>query len=120
MNPFATLIEEVADEKGHSLSQVLLKAKVLAYQLRGRKFKQWLDAEVNGYQPEIKLPAYRVLRTTLRGDFVGMFGARLTNAPISTSHLPKDVHEELGHVPVIDAVAAIEAMIASGSGELLN
>jgi hypothetical protein len=40
MSKFSELIDEVADQKSHSLSDVLLKAKVLAHRLKSRKFRQ--------------------------------------------------------------------------------
>lgn len=45
---FSQLIEDVADQKNHSLSDVLLKAKVLAHRLKSRNFRQWVNLEING------------------------------------------------------------------------
>src|SRR4051812_16012368 len=92
MSKFSQLIDEVSDQKNHSLSEVLLKAKVLASQLRGRKFKQWIDAEINGYGKDDTIPEYRIVHSTLIGEFAGPFQAR-TRGPMSTAHLDPEHRE---------------------------
>src|SRR5690348_2818918 len=95
MSRFSQLIDEVADQKNHSLSDVLLKAKVLAHKLRSRTFRQWVNSEIDGYKDKDQLPDYRVLRCKLRGDFVGYFHSGVRNVPLSTSILESRVREVL-------------------------
>ena len=51
------------------LSDVLRKAKVLAYRLKNQEFKDWVECEANGYRLGSPLPEYRVLPTQCFGTF---------------------------------------------------
>src|SRR5437879_5485936 len=73
MSGFSQLIDDVADQKNNSLSDVLLKAKVLAHRLKSRTFRQWVNSEIDGYGDKNKLPDYRIVGCNLRGDFNGYF-----------------------------------------------
>jgi hypothetical protein len=108
MSRFSQLIEEVADQKNHALSDVLLKAKVLAHRFRSRTFRQWVNSEIDGYDVNAPLPDYRVLRANLRGEFVGPFQSRVRNVPLSTSILESDAREILEKEPMRSSVAYIE------------
>lgn len=49
------------------LEHILLKTKVLAYDLHFNRLKDWIEAEINGYQ-NITIPKYRVIDAELRGQ----------------------------------------------------
>ena len=110
MSLFSQLIDEVADQKNHSLSDVLLKAKVLASKLRGRKFRQWIDAEINGYSKDDALPEYRILGASLIGTFAGYFSSRLTT-PMSVSHLEASMYESFSKHKERHGVSYVEDLI---------
>src|SRR3954466_15479182 len=93
VSKFSHLIDDVADQRNHSLSDVLLKAKVLAHRLRSRKFRAWVNAEIDGYYDGAELPEYRVVTPTLLGEFNGYFHSRLKNVPLSTSFLEPKARE---------------------------
>jgi hypothetical protein len=52
------LIEEISDPK-YTLTEILLRTKVLAHKLRSTELSEWVDGELNGYKSGA-LPAYRV------------------------------------------------------------
>ncbi|OJV17391.1 MAG: hypothetical protein BGO21_14020 [Dyadobacter sp. 50-39] len=52
------LIEEVSDPK-YTLTDVLIRTKVLAHKLRSTELGEWIDGELNGYSTR-DLPAYRI------------------------------------------------------------
>jgi hypothetical protein len=118
MSRFSQLIDEVADQKNHSLSDVLLKAKVLSRQLPGRKFRQWIDSEINGYSSKKNVPEYRVVSARLYGDFAGLLSSRVTNVPISTSHLDEDIRKTLENEPIANGVSYIEDMLNPTDGQI--
>jgi hypothetical protein len=71
VNHFAQLLRDVRD-RDVPLSMILLNARMLAVDLSSRKFLAWILAEMNGYQcPTNEVPAYRVVQTNSRGDFIG-------------------------------------------------
>ena len=85
MSRFSELIDAVADQKNHTLSDVLLKAKVLAYSLKSRKFRHWINAEISGYAQEEQLPEYRIVSANIEGIYGGYGGAYQDHVPISVA-----------------------------------
>ncbi len=71
MSKFSHLIDDVADQRNHSLSDVLLKAKVLAHRLRSRKFREWINAEIDGYDNQCAFPACTRVMLNRAGEFIG-------------------------------------------------
>lgn len=112
MSKFSQLIDDVADQRNQTLSDVLLKAKVLAHRLKGRKFRQWVTGELDGYDKATPLPDYRVLHCTLQGDFAGPFQSQITNVPLSTTTLEPAARKDLSNQPMLDGVAYIEDLLA--------
>src|SRR4051812_1097135 len=92
MGKLAELIDEVADLK-NSLNSILLKAKVLSFQFRGRKFREWISSEINGYDRNQTLPEYRRVTAHIYGDYGGFGGAYQNAVPISVEHLPDDMRD---------------------------
>ncbi len=112
MSRFSQLIDEVADQKNHSLSDVLLKTKVLAHRLRSRTLRQWVNSEIDGYDDKTKVPDYRIIGCSLRGDFVGPFDSQIRNVPLSTSILPDpDIRESLEYEYIHNGIAFIEDIL---------
>ena len=112
MSKFSHLIDDVADQRNHSLLDVLLKAKVLAHRLRSRKFREWINAEIDGYDNRAELPDYRVVSSRLLGDYHGYFQSRYRNVPLTTSHLEPDMQEFFETEPMRPGVAYIEDLVS--------
>jgi len=73
------LIKEIRDEvvnEEKSLTSVLRKAKIVAYSLQNDKFKNWIEAELNGYSEKDELPSYRKLISPVHGTFTGPRGIK--------------------------------------------
>ena len=115
MTNFTTLIEQVADETNYTLSSVLLKSKLLAARMRSRKFRAWVDAELNGYPDVESLPEYRILYPGLLADFWGPFGARTNNVPLTLADFPQYVQDFVGRHCFLENIGAIECMLESNS-----
>ncbi len=111
MSRFSQLIDDVADQKNNSLLDVLLKAKVLAHRLRSRKFRQWVNSEIDGYGDKNNLPDYRIIGCAIRGDFNGYFQSRVRNVPLSTTILEPKIRQFLDYEPMTQGVAFIEDLI---------
>ncbi|MBX3419167.1 MAG: hypothetical protein KF851_16295 [Pirellulaceae bacterium] len=115
MTKFSTLIEEVADESNHTLSAVLLKSKLLAARMRSRKFRNWVDAELNRYPDVDSLPEYRIIYPRLLADFWGRFGARTKNVPLSLTDFPQNVKDFVERHCFLENIGEIEAMLDTDS-----
>jgi hypothetical protein len=110
MSKFSELIDMASDQRGFTLSDVLLKAKVLASQLRSRKFRQWIDAEINGYAQDATLPDYRVLSAKLIGEYAGYFNSQ-ARTPISVTHLDEKRREKYSTHRAYNGVSYVEDII---------
>jgi hypothetical protein len=98
------LIEDIQKElldPEYSLSNILRKTKIVAYEIQHDALKQWVGAELNGYRgTSLETPSYRVFYVNSIGNFSGAFGAAINNCPVPTINLPKDIkhclenHEE--------------------------
>jgi hypothetical protein len=100
------------------LSDILRKAKVLAYRMDLPDFKEWVDYELDGYYGQnAELPDYRVAKAHNLGEFSGFAGAHISNAPIPTRSLPEWVREQVSDIMMRDSVAQLESM-ARGSEEM--
>lgn len=117
MNQFSSLIDEVADQQNHSLSDVLMKAKVLASRLRSRKFRQWVDSEINGYDSGQQLPEYRVVGAKIEGWFAGHFGMEMAGVPMSASHLAPDYRRIFDSRKVANGISYVEDLV-KGEGDI--
>src|SRR4051812_26354551 len=90
MNLFARLIDEASDAD-IAVSAVLLRAKVLASNLPGRKLRSWVASELEGYGGgQQDLPPYRIIRTVLLGHFIGPF-REAKNVTLPTKHIEADL-----------------------------
>lgn len=131
MTKFSQLIDELADQKNHTLSDVLLKAKVLAYRLKGRKFRQWVDSEIGGYDRSTTPPDYRsdidevmVHRvyngcTVVEGDQMrdvytaGQAGAMGPNAKAENINFIQVLRDAIGQNSLADLASDLEKLRAA-------
>lgn len=66
----ASLIEQLQSEaldQSVSVSNLLQKAKVVAYKLNLKEFHEWVENELNGYKEDQEPPVYRKLQGELKG-----------------------------------------------------
>jgi len=89
------------------ISVILLKAKILAYELKNDRFKQWVKYEMDGYPNHKDLPDYRIIKTQLFGFiFNGWNGYK--NVPISLYGTPDCFQESAGKVHYFQGIKSIE------------
>jgi len=107
MNVFDEIQTEILSAA--SLSMVLRKAKVLAYRLKNQEFKDWIEHELNGYQDADSLPDYRKLSTHSNGNFLNS-AWKMTDAPIPTNNIPREIREIINEVNMHQGVKELEAL----------
>lgn len=56
-------------EPNASLFNTLLRAKILAYELKSETLKHWVSQEIDGYKSVENLPDYRTMQTNLFGQW---------------------------------------------------
>jgi AbiTii len=92
-------LQREALSKDTSVADLLRKALVVARKLAIADFETWVNAELNGYGPGVKVPEYRNLTGTLKvwnpyrgwlplfvqdAKMAALLSTRATNQPIST------------------------------------
>lgn len=97
------------------LSDILRRAKVLAYELNNQEFKDWIDQELNGYRAGAETrPDYRKMGTSAYGHFVGAFGSEIKNIAIPTVNLHEVLQEFASTRFMPEGIRALETMLESG------
>lgn len=94
------------------LSVILRKAKVLAYKLKNKEFKDWIENELNGYDDGDLLPSYRKLSTIAQGDFWnGRWKA--TNQVIPLSVIPEEFCHWFDEHNMLQGIKELESLLES-------
>jgi AbiTii len=114
LNKPVSLFEEIkSDILGNTdLSQILLKAKVLAYKLKNNEFKEWVESELNGYDNLDLLPDYRVISTKTQGDFGNRFRI-WKNMDFPLHLVDKDLQFHFNEIQVNEAINELESFLES-------
>ncbi|HEY2007748.1 MAG TPA: hypothetical protein VGH23_02075 [Rhizomicrobium sp.] len=75
-----------------TIASLLRRFLVLAYALKNKQLQEWIEAELNGYDPkdEATIPEYRKITAFAKGLFVGPAGASIRDQPISAHILQKE------------------------------
>jgi hypothetical protein len=107
MNDIIQTIQQDILNPNISLANILLKAKVLAYQLQNNDFKGWIRHELDGYDEVDDVPLYRVLKVHSLGTFFN--GAwRHTRQPIALSTVPPEIRGFVESAHIREGVRALE------------
>lgn len=108
-------IQEAATEPDIPVSTLLRKAQLLAARMKHEPLRAWAVAELNGYDDRADLPDYRKLGLVpVLGDFGGVMGSGMKNAPLPPSNVPEEIRESLFTHDVYEGAAALEAIVRSG------
>lgn len=94
------------------LATILRKCLILAAQLKSDDLKSWAAKELEGYESDDEVPAYRVLGITAKGLFLGGWGAQINDQPLPSSVLEKDHQHWATTAQARQGVAALEALVA--------
>lgn len=78
------IIDELIDDISSStakLTDILIKAKVLAHKLKLKEMAGWINSELNGYPSPDSIPEYRKTRCRVIGTISDGY-SRMNNFPI--------------------------------------
>ena len=102
------LIDDIAN--GTSVSQILLKAQIIAYNIGDEKFSNLIKCEQQGYSPNYEIPDYRKLKAMVKATFVNSFGNSQTVEVHSEAVEDKSIRNLLNFVEIRDSLIQVEAM----------
>jgi len=84
------LIEDLTFDK-ITLSQALTRAKIIAYKINNSDFKNWIQAEINGYK-DSELPDYRIIDCSVFAEIFDVLRGGTRTIPMDVSNLEKDMN----------------------------
>jgi hypothetical protein len=117
------LLDEIIDLLGNeqsSLTDVLLKTKVLLHQIGHKDLASWVNSELNGYPDGTTVPEYRIIPSQVLANFANI-SYRYTSHPIPIGHLTDDQQETLTKTRMWQSLPVIEEMISSNKeGRLIR
>lgn len=116
-----TLLRDIQNSAINSnvkLSDLLRKCKVLSARLKNEEFKNWVDAELNGYQSKDSLPSYRVLSINAHGYLCGPFQAEMKNITIPASCLPEHLRDWAEKSYLTQPISSLEELVKGEDGTL--
>lgn len=103
-----SLIDDIAN--GAAISQILLKAQIIAYNVGDEKFSKLIKNEQQGYSPNDEIPDYRKLKSLVKASFVNSWGNVQTVDVHSEMIEDKRIRDLLTFVYVKDSLVQVEAM----------
>ena len=113
-------IQDAATNETAGLATVLRKCRILATRLNHDGLKKWTQFELDGYRSETNLPSYRTLRCHSFGNFFGIAGQRMENAPIALTSIPKEVRETLTIIRFQQGVASLQDIVKNANNDTLQ
>ena len=103
-----SLIDDIAN--GAAISQILLKARIIAYNVGDEKFSKLIKNEQQGYSPNDDIPDYRKLKSMVKATFANSWGNIQTVDVHSEMIEDKRIKDLLTFVYVKDSLVQVEAM----------
>lgn len=106
MDLFNEIVALLSSDSG-SLTDALLKTKVLLHKIGHKELVSWVDDELSGYGRDKELPPYR----KLRGRVVGEIHNAVSTSPgqhLPTSHLPKQLAASVKETGMRDSIRVLE------------
>lgn len=113
-----SLIDDIAN--GAAISQILLKAQIIAYNVGDEKFSKLIKNEQQGYSPNDDIPDYRKLKSMVKATFVNSWGNVQTVDVHSEMIEDKRIRDLLTFVYVKDSLVQVEAMYNNAESGMLR
>ncbi len=110
------IIELLSTEKG-SLTDALLKTKVLLHSLGQTELIAWVNSELNGYHEGQDIPDYRKVPAQVLANLTSMT-FQANSHPLPIGHLSEEQRENLESSNMTQSLAVLEKFSESPDGSL--
>ena len=111
------IIQLLGSDQG-SITEALLKTKILLHQIGYRELVEWVNDELNGYEDGKEVPPYRMVPAQVLGNLVNI-RMRATSHPIPVAHLTETERQTLERVRVRDSLDVV-SQLSDSETELLR
>jgi hypothetical protein len=112
------IIELLSTEKG-SLTDALLKTKVLLHSLGQTELIAWVNSELNGYREEQEIPEYRKVPAQVLAN-LSSISFQADSHPLPIGHLTKEQREGLETENMPQSLAVLEKFSENPDGALTS
>jgi len=107
------LIESLSGERP-SLTDALVKTKVLLHQLGRKELVEWVNLELNGYPEGVSVPEYRVINAEVMGNVSnGVY--TYNDQPLPTLHLGEELRSKFRRFEARESISSLEGLARSES-----
>jgi hypothetical protein len=110
------IIQLLSDEQA-SLTDALLKTKLLLHQINKKELTGWVNNELNGYPKDAEIPDYRILETRVRGDLIAP-GWTASGQLLPIQHLEPAYREKLERSEIRESLALVQELSTKGQGTI--
>jgi len=110
------IIEALSSKTG-SLSEALLKTKVLLHKIGHKELVDWVNNELNGYPNEDDLPEYRILPAQVLANMANI-AYQINSHPIPIGHLSEKHREMYTKAKMNQSLAVLEKLVDKNEGGL--
>lgn len=110
------IIESLSSQNG-SLTDALLKTKVLLHKIGHKELIEWVNNELNGYAEKQDIPEYRILPANVLANLSNV-RYEATSHPIPLRHLDEQQRAWLENVSFNQSLAVLEKLIEDQDGHL--
>lgn len=98
-----------------TLSQALMRAKLIAFEINNEDFKGWINNELNGYVNVDKIPDYRIIPCDIFAVIEG-YGSRKM-VPVDLTNLDKDLNGKIYKMEAKQSISTIEEGLKNSGDE---
>lgn len=102
------IIQLLSNEQS-SLTEALLKTKLLLRQVQRKDLVAWVNHELTGYPEAADLPDYRILESRVMGDLMAP-GWTANNQAIPIMHLENDYREKLEKAEMRESLTLVQEL----------
>jgi hypothetical protein len=117
MKLFDEIISLLSDRKG-SLTDALLKTKVLMHKIGHKELAEWVNDELNGYQKGKAVPHYRIVNSRLVGHVQNIAYVQ-SNMALPTAHLSEKIRNYYEKNEMRQSISVIEELANNPKGQLV-
>lgn len=110
-------IVEILSDRNGSLTDALLKTKVLMHQIGHKELADWVNDELNGYSGQKLVPPYRVINSRVVG-VVQTMTMIYYDQPLPTSHLSENIRKYLHEHEMRESISVLEQFANKPKGHL--
>ncbi|OOZ41643.1 response regulator receiver protein [Solemya pervernicosa gill symbiont] len=100
-----------------SLSDALLKTKILLHKIGHKELVEWVNNELNGYPDKSSVPDYRVLHAEVLANAVN-HAYQFNRMQIPIGHLPEEQQESLTNIEMDQSLVSLEKLVSKEGSHL--